>query len=586
MAKIKSFGTSSFLALFFSLNFSGILAQQQLLEPTEIIQPAPMTPNLAEPNLSGQHFRITVVEQDGYVDMKEEADGTLSYSGYLLDILRELSREDRGNFTYTLLTASGYGSGCSPRLEFDGNSTEDHPDVFHPRYRSQYQCAEADVNDRPLSSYSTDFYWGVFYITPGRLQVNTFTVPYTPPMDGTLGLIGTATHIHGLEDLLTNHYATKAICAFSGTAYLDTLRQSFPHVEIVGLGYGNDVMHEAFDNGMCDVWIGASAELGLNIKRFVQEGKCLANGMPIGVIGDPLQYGLKHFSFGIRSDLPFAVQQTLDFWLQALMACFPQDSDGYCPEDNGGGSLSQLFGDLGGKGDECGYVQFPVEKSSGTTLSTGVIVAMVVTPVVFVLVLAMLYHMRQIKIQERRMKKRFIQQLARNIEIGESARAISADKLSEAFTHIGGAGGLISKKDLAKWMTDLHMDFMSEKDFDKLWDAMDMDGKGVVDPIDFFHFLDECKSQFKEVHEEFSALPKTEKIKISARRLSNLSELGEDGVADLERRNNRRSRCDVSVTRSSATRNSGEQNNTTSTSSTIPEDQAVEDPLIASLGYE
>ena len=271
------------------------------------------------------------------------------------------------------------------------------------------------------------------------------------------------------------------------------------------------------------------------------------------------------------------------------MACFPQDPDGYCPENNGGGSLSQLF-EVGGQGDECGYVQFPV--GSSTKVSAGLIVAIVVTPVLVVLILAMFYHMHQIKKQEKRMKKRFIQQLARNIEIGESARAISADKLSEAFKHIGGKQGVIGKQDLAKWMNDLHMDFMSEKDFDKLWDAMDMDGTGVVDPIDFFHFLDGCKSQFKEVHEEFSSLPKTEKIKITARRLSNLEEMGEEGVRDLERRNNRRSRTNATspMCRSFVQNNSdgefGQPRPRTEYSDSIPEENPLDPEIAATLGYE
>lgn len=271
------------------------------------------------------------------------------------------------------------------------------------------------------------------------------------------------------------------------------------------------------------------------------------------------------------------------------MACFPQDSNGHCPENKGGGSLSQLFG-LGGQGDECGYVQFPVD--SGTTVSTGLIVAIAVTPVLVVLLLAALYHVYQIKKQEKRMKKRFIQQLARNIEIGESARAISADKLSDAFKHIGGKQGVIGKQDLAKWMNDLHMDFMSEKDFDKLWDAMDMDGKGVVDPIDFFHFLDGCKSQFKEVHEEFSSLPKTEKIKITARRLSNLEEMGEEGVRDLERKNNRRSRTNSTspASKSFIQENNdgvaGQPQRKTECSDSIPEENPLDPAIAASLGYE
>ena len=241
-------------------------------------------------------------------------------------------------------------------------------------------------------------------------------------------------------------------------------------------------------------------------------------------------------------ELPDDVLQTLNYWLQALMACFPSDPNGQCFQDKGGGSLSELYGNIGGTGKECGYVQFPPAPATGSRLSTGVIVAIAVTPVVVVLALAMLFHMHRLKDQEKRMKKRFIQQLARNIEIGESAHDISADKLLEAFKHIGGQDGLISKEDLGKWLNDLHMDFMSERDFDRLWDAMDMDGSGVVDPIDFTTFLAECGPQFKQVSREFAALPKTERRKLATRRLTNYGELGDEGVKQVERRNNRRCR--------------------------------------------
>ena len=96
-------------------------------------------------------------------------------------------------------------------------------------------------------------------------------------------------------------------------------------------------------------------------------------------------------------------------------------------------------------------------------------------------------------------------------------------------------------------MNDLHMDFMSEKDFDRLSDAMDLDGAGFVDPIVFFSFLAECGPQFKEVHREYSSLPKSERIKLAARRLSNISAMGQEGVKKMERRNNRRSRLDASL---------------------------------------
>ena len=261
----------------------------------------------------------------------------------------------------------------------------------------------------------------------------------------------------------------------------------------------------------------------------------------MGVIGQPLGYGLNHFAFGVRTDLSDDVLGTINFWMNALMTCFPGDPLSLCSEEKGGGSFSELFEGRGGTGRECGYVLFPVPEADNP-LTPGVIAALVITPVVIVLALSMIYHMHQLKKQEKRMKKRFIQQLARNIDIGESARDIPADKLTEAFKHIGGEDGRISKQDLSKWMNDLHMDFMSERDFDRLWHSLDMEGKGLVDSIDFISFLSQCAPQFKEVHDEFAALPKTEKLKLAARRLSNFSEHGEEGVIAMERRNNRRSR--------------------------------------------
>jgi len=264
------------------------------------------------------------------------------------------------------------------------------------------------------------------------------------------------------------------------------------------------------------------------------------------MIGDPLDYGLNHFAFGIRKDLPDRVLDTINYWLLSLMACFPDDPSGACPRDNGGGSLSELWGSAAGMGSECGYIQFPPgPPPEPRRLSNGAIVAIALTPVIIAVALCMIWNAHRLKEQEKRMKKRFIQQLARNVEIGEDARSIPANKLAEAFHHIGGADGRISKTDLAKWINDLHMDFMSEQDFNRLWDAMDLDHTGSVDPIDFFAFLAECGPQFKEVHQEYSALPKSERQKLATRRLSNISAMGEEEVSNMERRNNRRQRLNA-----------------------------------------
>eukprot|EP00797_Seminavis_robusta_P035395 Sro876_g214480.2 (377) ;mRNA; r:5872-7002 len=351
--------------------------------------------------------------------------------------------------------------------------------------------------------------------------------------------MGTATHIRSIHDLVAsnNKYA---VCSFSGTAFFELLLLTFPQLDIHGIALTDD-FHAVMDDGTCEIVIGSFPILKQRVLKLYNDNKCLANGKPIGVIGEPLEYGLNAFAFGIRNDLPDSLVRTLNFWIQALMACFPEDPYGYCP--NGQGSTSHLYTLHGGTGKECGYVQFPELDQGG--LPVAAIVAIALTPVLLVVAVGMVYHMRQLKQQERRMKKRFIQQLARNIDIGESAREISAQKLSEAFQHIGGQDGLISKEDLAKWMNDLHLDFLSEQDFNRLWDAMDMDGTGYVDPIDFFAFLNACGEEFKEVNQEWDALPKSEKMKLAMLRLSNIKEKGEEEVQKMQRRHNKRSRMQM-----------------------------------------
>lgn len=494
----------------------------------------PLTPTPSSPpQLSGRHFKITVIEEVGYIYVNgSPKDGSLEFSGYLIDVLEELAY--RANFTYELRTPSGFGSKCLPRLE--DNATLP---AYHPRYRQDYRCGESDVNDRPRSFYSTDFYWGVYYVTPERLQVNRYTLPYSPPSQATLGVMGTATHLNSISDLKdkASHYK---VCAPAGTALIEMLQTTLSYLKPQGIDRDQD-LHTLLHEGTCDVVVDAYPKLQRNVLELAKQNKCLANGKPIGVIGDPLEYGLNYFAFGLRMDIEDEVVQALNFWLQALMACFPDDPNGYCP--NGKGSISQLYYHSrsgGARGDECGYVQYPLPPEG---LHPGIVCAIAITPVVLVLAIGMMYHTHQLKLQEQRMKKRFVQQLARNIEIGPSSHLITAQKLSEAFEHIGGSDGNISKADLAQWMHDLNLEFLSEEDFDRLWETMDMDHTGGVDPIEFFVFLRDCEHQFQEVHAEYMELPKSEKVKLAARRLTNIRNMGSlEEVKKMERRNNKRSR--------------------------------------------
>ena len=284
------------------------------IDDDDILNLMPSTPTYEEtPSLSGRHFRITCVEHVGYLDIVEDSQGNLSFSGYLISILEELSREDRGNFTYELLPPSGFGSKCHNRLTTissppnvnttstgnnsntnmiiipDEISVMEHPEAYHSRNYGAFQCGESDVNDRPLSGYSTDLYVSSFYITPDRLMSNHFTVPYSPPDRATLGMVGTATNILNIPDLAANnHKYNYQICAFENTAYMDTLMVGFPTLDIKGISYAVLDLTILFDDRSCDILIASYPELSPIIQYLYDNDECLANNGKVRTVNQSL----------------------------------------------------------------------------------------------------------------------------------------------------------------------------------------------------------------------------------------------------------------------------------------------------------
>lgn len=158
--------------------------EQQLLLPTTSSQ-------LQPPHLHGEHFKISVAEEGSFLKVHDnnhnEKNGTtLSYSGYLIDMMDAISQNHRANFTYELLTPSGYGSQCTPRLDMYHDSDHDdavnHNMAYDKQYRTQYKCGSSDVTDLPHSNHTTtDMYLGMYYVTPERQLQNQFTIPFLPP---------------------------------------------------------------------------------------------------------------------------------------------------------------------------------------------------------------------------------------------------------------------------------------------------------------------------------------------------------------------------------------------------------------------
>jgi ABC-type amino acid transport substrate-binding protein len=219
------------------------------------------------PLLSGEHFRITVAQQDGFVDV--DSMGT-SFSGYCISMLDRLA--ERANFTYDLLPPSGKGTLC------EHNNTERQ--AYDPYYRQQYLCGQSDVNDMPVSEYTTDMYLSLYYITPERLRLNQFSVPFHPPTTGSLTMYGTTTHINTFNDLLQLQKTGKhgPVCIQQNTAQESYMTNSFPELDMVRIPGGDKEFYQALEKGICDMMI---AEYPV-ATRFVylqhQKGQCHIRG--------------------------------------------------------------------------------------------------------------------------------------------------------------------------------------------------------------------------------------------------------------------------------------------------------------------
>jgi hypothetical protein len=197
-----------------------------------------------------------------------------SFSGYLIDMLEAVARPDRANFNYTLLTPSGYGSACSPRLELN-NSTMGEQDEYGANYRTQYNCGTSDVNDAS-NSYSTDMYLGMYYVTPSRQLENQFTIPFNPPFSGTLAMFGTATGIPNFEALVEQQASglQPAACAPAGTALIRFVEDSYPGIQIKGVFGGGDEIAQYLRNGTCEIYITDGPLASSFVLRLSQEGAC------------------------------------------------------------------------------------------------------------------------------------------------------------------------------------------------------------------------------------------------------------------------------------------------------------------------
>jgi hypothetical protein len=241
--------------------------------------------------LTGSHFRITALHEDGFLDVIDNDDGEVTFSGYLIEMIAAIAHQ--ANFTYTLATPSGLGSKCVPQYQLSEEewlvsmNTADPPAMssaqsgpYSSLYRTQYNCGTSDVTDVALqnTSYGSDMYLGMYYITPSRLLENQFTIPFVPPFSGTLAMFGTAVGIPNFDALVEQQQLglidPSQTCGPAGTALIDSVQESFPGLQIRGIYGGEQDIYQAFYNQECSVYIIDAPIAAQFVLRRSRQGQC------------------------------------------------------------------------------------------------------------------------------------------------------------------------------------------------------------------------------------------------------------------------------------------------------------------------
>ena len=293
------------------------------------------------PQLDGKAFKITVVVENGFVGKKDD-----SYEGYVIDMIDNVST--LANFTYELKTPSGFGSQCSPAVdELVDPAASNAP--YGSAYESEYLCGQDDVLDTKISDdYKTDMYWGMYYVTTDRQTQGKFSLPFKPPFQG-LTMYGTATGIRDFPDLVSQQASGKQgpACVGENTAYANSLTNSIPDLETVGVTNTDAAFLAAMMTGTCDVAINAEHAARHFIHSRKESNTCKnLDGKTFSVIGTGLKYGLTQMAIGISNDVPEETIRTINFWLNTLMTCNPDE----CPLD---GSFDKSWKKWVGYDDQC-----------------------------------------------------------------------------------------------------------------------------------------------------------------------------------------------------------------------------------------
>jgi len=195
--------------------------------------------------------------------------------------------------------------------------------------------------------------------------------------------------------------------------------------------------------------------------------------------------------------------------------------------------IAESFGGCPTEEDYCGpngvdpsCTESPYQNPA-RSMKSGAIASFTILAMVVVALVGYFLHLRSVKSQKKRLRMQFAQQVAKRVDLRGSVSQLNPSDLLAEFKRIdksivgGTSDGFISREELWEFVFSGKTGEMSEKDFNLLFDSMDVKGRGRVNFVEFCAFLSSCGGEIRELTEvDQSGSSREEMLAAASRRIS------------------------------------------------------------------
>mmetsp|Transcript_26058 Transcript_26058/g.29273 ORF Transcript_26058/g.29273 Transcript_26058/m.29273 type:complete len:282 (-) Transcript_26058:143-988(-) len=161
------------------------------------------------------------------------------------------------------------------------------------------------------------------------------------------------------------------------------------------------------------------------------------------------------------------------------------------------------------------------------SMKSGPIAGFAILAIGVVAIVGYFLHWRSVKSQKKRLRMQFAQQVAKRVDLRGSVSQLNPSDLLDEFKRIdksivgGTSDGFISREELWEFVFSGKAGEMSERDFNLLFDSMDVKGRGRVNFVEFCAFMSSCGDEIHELaKEKKGGLSSDEMLSAASRRIS------------------------------------------------------------------